>query len=115
MFGYLEPAYTILDDFSHPSAKDADITVYYELREPQTQQGRSPSPVAPIPYIAVWRNKAGQDLSDVLYCYDSAESARGDWEKLIGPEVVMDAQLAYSERIDYHHTGRRRDGGIVLY
>jgi len=107
-FGYIESDYEVLDQSAHPARDNSANTRHYELRQ-GVHDGEPP-------YIAVFtKGSTGEILTDLLLRYMDADVARQDWEKLIGPEVFKLADLAFVERIENHHIGYTRDGGVAMY
>lgn len=107
-FGYVESDYRVLEQSVHPARDNPANTRHYELR----QGARDAEP----PYIAVFtQGPTGEILSDLLLRYVNAEVCRQDWDKLIGPEVIKLMDLAFVERIENHHIGYTRDGGVAMY
>lgn len=107
-FGYIESDYKVLEQSAHPVRDTPANTRHYELR----QSVRDTEP----PYIAVYtQGPSGEILTDLLLRYVDADVVRQDWKKLIGSEVVKLADLAFIERIENHHIGYTRDGGVAMY
>ena len=107
-FGYIEPAYSVLEQIAHPAQDNPENTCRYELR--QSASGRE------SPYIALWtESPSGEMLTDLLLLYSVADVALPDWKSLTGNEDVKLDDLHFIERIVNHDIGYGRDGGIAMY
>jgi len=108
MFGYIESEYTVLNKHSHPRRGAPAVEQHYELRKPVDAAG--------VPYIAIF-SEAGGNVSclDLLLRYTDERTAVADWERLVGPSTVGLDDLQYIERIEDHHAGYGRDGGVAMY
>lgn len=109
MFGYTEPAYTVLKHVAVPTKCRGQYEL--EVRQPIGDQGD-----APRSYIAlVGKSKEGKVTEDRLFLYGSQACLDDDWSLLASDKVVSSKDLNWTEVVDDHHVGFGKDGSVSMY
>ncbi|KWU24723.1 hypothetical protein [Burkholderia cenocepacia] len=127
-FGYAEEDYDVTERAQSQSA--AGVT-HYEVRSvrvnPERRRFFDSLPehlkAKTLPagllkrYIAIFGEPGQQTAhADHLLLYEgNDEELNEDWARLIGPEPVKLEDLRWTEHVEGHGWGKRRDGCICMY